>query len=411
MSDAPNPDDERPNPSTDAPPKRDPASPGSAAAAIAALNQDEEPPVAESLVTERWFPAPPGSRLLSLAALAGIVVVLKLGQELIVPLLVAVFMAILLAPMVRVLVERRVPRSVAVPLVLVVLLVVFSGLGALIGSSVGDFTGKVPFYRSRVDALTFAFFAWLNEIGIAVSSKSALAQLKPGMLFGAFGQALSTMASAFSSMMLVLLLVVFMLFEAEILPGKLRAAFGDVRRHLGDVREAALKVQRYLWVKTIVSVGTGIGVGLFLWLAGVDFPVLWGVCAFLLNYVPNIGSLLAAVPPVLLALVQHDPARMGIVALGLFAVNFVFGNVLEPRMLGRQLGLSTFVVFLSLIVFGYIWGVAGMLLSTPLVVVAQIACASSPRYGWISILLGGEAAAEGLETPALEAVGLPSAKP
>jgi len=128
--------------------------------------------------------------------------------------------------------------------------------------------------------------------------------------------------------------------------------------------------------------------GLWCWILGVDFPVLWGLLAFLFNFIPNIGSILAAVPPVLLALVQFGIGRTLAVAGGYVAVNMVVGNVIEPMVFGRKLGLSNLVVFLSLVFWGWIWGPVGMLLSVPLTMVVKLALEHSEQYHWVAVLLG-----------------------
>ena len=139
--------------------------------------------------------------------------------------------------------------------------------------------------------------------------------------------------------------------------------------------------------KTVVSLGTGILVSFMLWAVGLDFFLLWGVLAFLFNYVPNIGSIIAAVPAMSLALLQLNPATAGLIGLGYVAINMVMGNVIEPRYLGRGLGLSTLVVFLSLIFWGWLLGTVGMLLSVPLTMVIKIALESSNEGKWFAVLL------------------------
>ena len=133
---------------------------------------------------------------------------------------------------------------------------------------------------------------------------------------------------------------------------------------------------------------TGTVVGVAMAIVGIDFPVLWGVLAFLLNYVPNLGSILAAIPPVLLALVQFGVGRAIAVVAVFAAVNVLLGNLLEPRLMGRRLGLSTLVVFLSLIFWGWVWGPVGMLLSVPLTMIVKIMLENTPDLRWVAVLLG-----------------------
>ena len=156
----------------------------------------------------------------------------------------------------------------------------------------------------------------------------------------------------------------------------------------------AENVNRYMAIKTTVSVSTGLAVTLMLAVLGVDFPVLWGILAFMLNFVPTIGSIIAAVPAVLLALVELGPLSALLAASGYVALNIGFGNFIEPRFMGRGLGLSTLVVFLSLVLWGWVFGPVGMLLSVPLTMTAKIALEANPATEWLARLLGPAKSAE-----------------
>ena len=147
------------------------------------------------------------------------------------------------------------------------------------------------------------------------------------------------------------------------------------------------QIQNYLAIKTVVSVATGLLAGVWVWALDIDFPLLWGLIAFLFNYIPNLGSIFAAVGPVLLAIVQFGPGRAISVAAGYVAINLVFGNVVEPLMLGRRLGLSTLVVLLSLVFWGWVWGPMGMLLAVPLTMMVKIALENTEDLRWVAVML------------------------
>ncbi len=167
------------------------------------------------------------------------------------------------------------------------------------------------------------------------------------------------------------------------------AVFGP---HLmtGRTEKIAEEIKRYMAIKTVISLLTGVFIGFWLWMLGVDYPLMWGLLAFLLNYVPNIGSFIAAIPAVLLAFVQLGLIKAGLTGLGFVVVNVVFGNVIEPRFMGKGLGLSTLVVFLSLVFWGWVLGPVGMLLSVPITMTIKIALEASEETRWIAILLGSE---------------------
>lgn len=147
-------------------------------------------------------------------------------------------------------------------------------------------------------------------------------------------------------------------------------------------------VNRYLGIKTLTSLVTGIVIAVWLAIQGVDFPVMWGVFAFMLNYIPNIGSIIAAVPAVLLALIQLGPLPAGMAAIGFLVVNILVGSVIEPKVMGQGIGLSVLVVFLSLAFWGWVLGPVGMLLSVPLTMAVKIALSGRESTKWLSILLG-----------------------
>ncbi|MGL4899754.1 MAG: AI-2E family transporter, partial [Shewanella sp.] len=149
-------------------------------------------------------------------------------------------------------------------------------------------------------------------------------------------------------------------------------------------------VNQYMVIKTLVSLATGVIVGVGLALIGVNYALLWAVIAFLFNYIPNIGSIIAAIPAVMLAFIQLGPAAAGGTAMLYIAANMVMGNFVEPKFMGRGLGLSTLVVFLSLIFWGWLLGSVGMLLSVPLTMVVKIALESSQSGSWLAILLSDD---------------------
>jgi len=191
----------------------------------------------------------------------------------------------------------------------------------------------------------------------------------------------------FRNMFLVFLIVLFILIEASGFPGKLQAAFPNPEKTLGHFKAMTASVNQYMGVKAIFSLATGTLVWLLLALIGVDFAPTWGLLAFLLNFIPNIGSIIAAVPAILLALIQLGWPSALLTMLGYLVVNITIGNFLEPRFMGRRLGLSTLVVFLSLLFWGWVLGPIGMVLSVPLTMIVKIALAANEGTRWVAVLL------------------------
>lgn len=195
---------------------------------------------------------------------------------------------------------------------------------------------------------------------------------------------------------LILLTVAFILFEASSFPVKLRAVLGDPWQVFPQFTKFVSDIERYMVIKTLISLTTGILIGIWLSILGVDFPILWGFLAFLLNYVPTVGSSIAAVPAVLLALIQLGIGSAVMATAGYMAVNFILDNVIETRLMGQRLGLSTLVVFLSLIFWGSLLGPVGMVLCIPLTMTLKFACENNKSTRWVAVFLGPEAPAESI---------------
>ena len=278
------------------------------------------------------------------------------------------------------------------------------GLSVVVGASVNDFTNDLPRYTERLKGQFGSLVETLRGLGIDLPQDrdGVLDHVNPAWVLELAGQLFNGFGVVLANAFLILLTVVFILLEASTFSGKLHAIARDAHLTRASVDAFMGTVRRYLAIKSLMSLGTGAAVWIWLTLLGVDYPVLWGLLAFLLNYVPNIGSIIAAVPAVLLALVQLGPAAAAWSAAGYFAINVVFGNVLEPRFMGRGVGLSPLVVFLSLIFWGWVLGPVGMFLSVPLTITAKIALAASDETRWAAVLLGtgGEAASGAGTEPA-----------
>ena len=209
-------------------------------------------------------------------------------------------------------------------------------------------------------------------------------------MMGWVGSALAGIGALLTNLFLVVFIVIFILLESAGFSNKVHVALPNAEKSLRDAQGFMKQVNQYLMIKTTISFITGVLVTLWLWWLDVDFPVLWGLIAMLMNYIPNVGSLIAAVPAVMLALVQLGVGDAVLVILGYVVINVIMGNLIEPRFMGRGLGLSPLVVFLSLILWGWLFGPVGMFLSIPLTMIVKIALEQHPTTRWIAILLGNE---------------------
>jgi predicted PurR-regulated permease PerM len=335
--------------------------------------------------------------ILTVASLIIIVAGMKAAAPLLTPLFLALFTAIVCWPLLSWLHRRGVPSGLAVSLVVTGLIIVMTILGAYVFSSFNQFTKELPAYQANLHFQTAGLIDWLHEKGISIPNDMNLVkELNAGKVMKFAGSMLAGLGDAFANIFFILLTVIFLMLESFSMPNKVKRAFGggSFDAHSVTIIES---INRYLGIKAITSLVTGILIAVWVMLLHVDFPVLWGVLAFMLNFVPNIGSIIAAVPTVLLALVQLGGESAMLVAFGYLTVNTLVGNVWETRIMGQGLGLSTLVVFLSLTFWGWMFGTVGMLLSVPFTMIAKIILENNERTYWIAVLLGPEEESESFE--------------
>ena len=335
-----------------------------------------------------------GRFLITTASFVIVVAGMRAATSILVPFLLSVFIAIICAPALYWLLRKKIPNVLAVSIVLIGILVIGFFLAAFVGTSVNDFSSQLPFYQERLTEKTATITSWLKDHGMSMPEKGLREHFDPENIMRIVGSTLTRLSGVLTNVFLILLTVVFILLEASGFPRKLYAAIRHPEDSLAQFSQITENVNRYLAIKTWFSLATGILIGIWLWVLGVNHPLLWGVLAFLLNYVPNIGSIVAAVPAVLLAFIQLGMGSALIAALGYLVANTVFGNLLEPRFMGRGLGLSTLVVFLSLVLWGWVLGPVGMILSVPLTMILKVALESSEDTRWIAIMLGPAPAGE-----------------
>ncbi|REJ81477.1 MAG: AI-2E family transporter [Acidobacteria bacterium] len=391
---------------------------------------------------------PRGARnLLAAASVVVLVAGLKAASSIIVPLLIALFISALSLPLVGLLRQRGLSPGLAVFATMAVDIACLFALVLVVSNSFNElvrerakYEARIREFRAGVERQVSHTRAWLEDHGIATEDwfgdrfgdpedvepslspadaprqRAAALPASPrrrgtataeqggeavaasdapwltlfdiGALVDAANRTLRGVANLLTNALLVLLITTFVLLEATTFPKKLRRAFGN---SLAEERFGRIMfdLRRYLSVKTAISMATGMILGIWVAILGLDFAPLWGLLAFALNYIPNLGSIIAAIPPVLLALVQQGFGLALLVAAGYLVVNVVIGNFIEPHVMGRRLGLSTLVVFLSLVFWGWVWGPVGMLLSVPLTMVVKILLENSRDFRWIAVMMDG----------------------
>jgi len=329
--------------------------------------------------------------LLGSAALVVVVAGMRAAQSLMVPFLIAAFIAIICTPAVQWLARKGVPAWLAILLVIFGVSLVVLVVVAITTASINEFIQNSDKYHVELKASDGRLITWLEkEYPIQSSSFSTYIaeSLSTGVVIRHIKTVLTGLTGAFSNVFLVLLTVLFMLLEAAGFPRKLLALSNGNPRTLEKAEKIREAIVQYISLKTALSLLTGVLVGLWVMVLKIDFPILWGLMAFLLNYIPNVGSILAAIPAVILAFVQHGLSTALVAAAGYVVINIVIGNVVEPRVMGKGLGLSTLVVFVSLVCWGWVLGLVGMLLSVPLTMIVKIVMEGFDETRWLAVLLG-----------------------
>ena len=332
-----------------------------------------------------------GSALVSFAAVIVVIYGMQLAKVLLVPFLIAAFLALITVRPMLWLQQRRIPSFLAALIIVFSMMFLLAIVSAILGRSIGDFTAALPGYQERLDVIKDGVIDFaIRHFNFDKSMENVGDMIDPGWAMGLVASILNSLKDVLTNAFLIIFTMIFMLLEVSSVGTKVEAAFGRSAESMQGPRVFLQNLGRYLGIKTIVSTATGTCAGVLTWSLGLDFPLLWAMLAFLLNYVPTIGSIIAAVPAILLALVQLGPGAAGATAIGFAAINVVFGNVIEPRLMGYGVGISPLVVFVGLVFWGWVFGPVGMLLSVPLTMTLKLGLESDARTRWVAILIGSE---------------------
>lgn len=316
-------------------------------------------------------------------------VVLKLARPVLIPFILAVFLSYIIDPALTFLTRCRCPRREAVLIVMALMFVFFYLLGALVYSSGKSLAAELPRYQERLNDLSVFLAKGVGPFKVDLSA--ALEKLEIEKI-GAF--ILSAIGPFFSVLGKLLLVFLFLIF---IVSGRGRAA-AKIQKALGDGRSGRIKAvieainaqtRKYLLIKTAMSLANGLIVWIVLAIFGVEFAPLFGFLAFVLNFIPDIGSLVATALRVGFAFFQFGtfwtPFWILVITVGL---DTILGYFLEPKIMGKGLGLSPLLVFFSLLFWGWLWGIPGMILSVPLTAVIKIVCQNVPALRPVAVLMG-----------------------
>lgn len=333
-------------------------------------------------------------RIMRLLIIAAAIVVIIWGinqaQSVVVLFLVSFFLAVIGTVPVLWMERKGVPSVAAVLIVVAAMVVLLLSIGVVVGASLNSFSNALPSYQTRIHDMLFAIKAQLARKGITITDEVLLGYVNPGAVMNLTASLFTSLSSVLSNIVLILFTVMFILLEASSFPTKLRSVLDNPEAAFPQFTMFVNDIKHYVVIKTLINLIGGILITIWLSILGVDYPVLWGFLAFLLHFIPSVGSIVAAVPAVLLALIQLGEGSAALAAAGYLVTGIIIGNVVEPRIMGRRLGLSTLVVFVSLIFWGSLLGVVGALLCVPLTMTLKLACEANEDTRWIAVLLGSE---------------------
>ncbi|NPA38094.1 MAG: AI-2E family transporter [Chlorobi bacterium] len=336
---------------------------------------------------EHYLQFVPGIRFWIIAT--GVIVVfaaLKAASHLVNIVLVAAFLtAVSMAPL-NWLKKHGVNKTLANIIVILTAVLVIGIIGLVIGASINSFAEKMPVYEDKFVTIWDNTVKSLYEKGFLENQMTIKEGFKSGnLIMIAAAPVASGFGTVISGGFIIFILFVFMMFESDMFMRKLHYIS---RGSSKDADMIVHQLRSYFGIKTLTSLTTGVLIGLMLFILGVDFPVLWGFFAFILNYIPSIGSFIAAIPAVLIAFIIQGPFMGAVTLVGYLVINTIIGNVIEPQLMGKNLGLSPFVVFFSMIFFGFILGPIGMLIATPLTIILKMIFDNRPVTRNIGIMLG-----------------------
>ncbi|MGB2090495.1 MAG: AI-2E family transporter [Akkermansiaceae bacterium] len=331
--------------------------------------------------------------MLLLASAVLVLTGMYFARDFFIPVALAFFLAAVSFPITNWLREHKVPRFFSVLISVLVVFAFVSGVmvvGFLLINDLAEGDRLEQYGRNLYEA-ALSGGAQLEQLkfeGAQEEIKKFLSAEQIGDFFkenitSLLGGVLETLKSSF----IVMILLVFMLSEARMFGRRFESIVEAQGPNLQRMLSATRDIQKYLGIKTLISIATGVLAGLLCWAAEVDFPLLWGIVAFALNYIPAIGSIIAGIPPVILALLSHDIKHAIVIAMGYLVINGFLGNFLEPALLGRRFGLSTVVVVISVLFWGFIWGPVGMLLAVPLTMLIKVALDNSRELRWLGVAI------------------------
>src|SRR5476649_225566 len=315
------------------------------------VDSQREKLMAKSIVTVKGLKI-----AIMMAMLVIIFAGIKSAADIIVPFILALFLAFVFNPLIVMLERLRIPRALGIFMLAILVVLLMILLSSALVVTLNEFARTLPQYRGMMMEKMSEFQQLTPMRDLPLSFERLTGYFDPAFALNIISSLITQLSNAMAGVFLLMMTVVFMLLEVPQLPYKLQQLSDNPQAGQGHIQRALDSVTRYLVIKTLISIVTGLAVWAMLALLDIRFAFLWGALAFALNYIPNIGSILAAIPPLIQAFLFNGISDGIILTSGYLVINLVFGNIIEPRILGKGLGLSTLVVFISLIFWGWLMG-------------------------------------------------------
>ena len=325
--------------------------------------------------------------LIFFSTFAILVVVSKWASELIVPILISFMATILLNPIVKRLQKKGIPRGVSLLIVATILIILLTLFVVFIGSEINKFIANLSVYKEQINSFVKSIPEFANRYGVSINLSEIQNLIHIQKVLSFFKGMLLQFGNQFSNILLILFSTFFMIMDLAYMDAKLKKVLNNNQIHLNNLKELFKKIDRYFLIMAKVSLLTAIAVYIILTIYKIEYALLWATLAFLLNFIPVIGSIIAAIPPIVLSLIEQKWGVSLWLIIWYLAINTVIGNIIQPAMLGKGLGLSAFSVFWSMVFWGWIFGPAGMIMSVPLTMIVQSWLMLYPQTYWIGLML------------------------
>ncbi len=325
--------------------------------------------------------------LILVTSISILFVIMKYAADVLAPFLISVSLAIVLSPLLDMLQKKRIPKVVSLIILIILSAIPLIMFGGYIVTEAHEFATNFHSISAKFDTALGKFILTLQNMGLSVSQTDIEAMLAKSNISGLIQNLASQTSAQFSNIFLILFMVAFMLMESQFMHSKVQKVLSKSKISLEDGMQIITKIKTYFIIKVKTSLITAVWAFAVLWFYDIQYFYLWAALAFFLNFIPVVGSIIAAVPPIILAMIDQGMMTALWVALWYVTINMVIGNILEPRIMGKGLGLSALIIFLSMTLWGWVLGPTGMILSVPLTMAMQFLFAQYKETEWIALML------------------------